>query len=95
MTNAGSLVSEIEHKIRKLIIRHQETLRQLKEQNAEIQALRKKNQEQEKIIKDLEERIRTYKLTKTIEKKEGAAEARERINELVREIDKCIGLLNP
>jgi phage shock protein A len=94
MTKAGSLVSEIEFKLRKLILRHQDTLRQLQEQNDEIQALRAISQKQEKSIKELEEKIRTYKLTKTIENKEGAADARERINELVREIDKCIGLLN-
>ena len=94
MTQTGSLVSGIEFKLRKLILRHRELLQQLKEKDDEIQVVRKLKEEQQKTIRELEEKIRTFKITKTIEKKEGAADARERINELVREIDKCIGLLN-
>jgi phage shock protein A len=94
MTHTGSIVSGIEYKLRKLIQKHQELLELLKEKENELVSFRKVSEEQQKIIQELEEKIRTFKITKTIEKKEGAADARERINELVREIDKCIGLLN-
>ena len=38
--------------------------------------------------------IKTLKVAKAISTGEGSAEARNRINQLVREIDKCIALLN-
>jgi phage shock protein A len=83
-----------EQKLRILIARHDELQKAFHGKNAELQSLKKVMEEQQKTISRLEEKIRTFKLTKTIENKEGAAEAKERINELVREIDKCIGLLN-
>ncbi len=94
MTNAGTLVSEIESKLRILVERYGELQKAYHGTTAELESLKQVIAEKQNAINQLEEQIRTFKLTKTIEKKEGAAEAKERINELVREIDKCIGLLN-
>ena len=57
------------------------------------QELKKKNEEQNIIINELKEKIKVLKIAKTVERKEGIADAKLKINELVREIDKCIGLL--
>jgi dsDNA-specific endonuclease/ATPase MutS2 len=94
MTNTGAIISGIDLKLRKLIAKHQELREKLENYREEILGLNKINEEQKKVIQSLEEKVKTIKLTKTLETKEGAGEARARINELVREIDKCIGLLN-
>ncbi len=94
MANAGSLVSGIENKLRILVARYEELRQAYHGKSTEQEELKKIIEDQQESIRRLEEQIRTFKLTKTIESKEGAAEAKERINELVREIDKCIGLLN-
>ncbi len=94
MTNAGTLVTGIENKLRILLNRYEELQEAYHGKSSEVQSLKETIEKQKNEIGQLEEKIRTFKLTKTIENKEGAAEAKERINELVREIDKCIGLLN-
>ena len=94
MTNTGSIISGIDTKLRKLIVKHQELREKIENYQEEIRALNKVSEAQKKTIRELEEKVKTIKLTKTLETKEGAGEAKARINELVREIDKCIGLLN-
>lgn len=94
MTNDLSIVAGLEYKLRKLIDQHRELQAKLEESSQEIRELRIINEQQLQTIKSLEEKIKITTLTRTVETKEGTAEARTRINELVREIDKCIGLLN-
>ena len=60
----------------------------------EIEFLTNSNEEQKKQVRLLEEKIKLLKIIKATEIKEGAADAKLKINELVREIDKCIGLMN-
>jgi dsDNA-specific endonuclease/ATPase MutS2 len=94
MTNSGVIISGIDYKLRKLIAKHRELREKIENYQEEIRELNKLTEEQKKTIRNLEEKVKTIKLTKTLETKEGAGEAKTRINELVREIDKCIGLLN-
>jgi len=94
MTSAVSLVTNIENKLLKLIERQEQLRKKTEEYQKEIQELKKIHDEHKKIIRQLEEKINTIRITKTIETKEGAVEAKERIAKLVREIDHCIGLLN-
>lgn len=94
MTNVNSLVSGIELKLYKLIERHEELTNKLDGYQEEIQELTKIHELQKNEIIKLKEQYRILKLSKTLETKEGAGEAKAKINELVREIDKCIGLLN-
>ena len=94
MTNALTFVTNIENKLLKLIEQQKQLREKTDEYQKEIQELKKINDEHKKIIRQLEEKINTIRITKTIETKEGAVEAKERITKLVREIDHCIGLLN-
>lgn len=94
MADTGSLVSEIEEKLGKLIRSYNQLKEQQEETESENLRLKKIEEDNKKEIKELKEKVRNYTLTKTIENKEGAAEAKAKINELLREIDKCIGLLN-
>lgn len=94
MTSSLTLAAGIENKLMKLVGQQEFLRKKTEEYQNEIQELKKIHDEQKKIIRQLEERINTLKITKTIENKEGAVEARDRISKLVREIDNCIGLLN-
>jgi predicted RNase H-like nuclease (RuvC/YqgF family) len=94
MTNEGAIISGIDLKLRKLIAQYVELREKNENYQAEIRELTGIIEDQKKLIHTLEEKVKTIKLTKTLETKEGAGEAKTRINELVREIDKCIGLLN-
>lgn len=94
MQDLTILISGIEYKLRKLI----EKLNQLKVENLH---LAKKNAEQlqiiesqNKTIKELEEKYKVLKIAKSIDNKTNSFDQKIKINEMLREIDKCIGLLN-
>ena len=68
---------------------------------AENESLVKKSDELNQIlenqslkIEELEKRIINIKLAKQITNNKEAAEAKKKINEVLREIDKCVGLLS-
>ncbi len=94
MMNATSIVSGIELKLQKLIDRQKELIEKVEKYRKDIQELNTIHREQTAEIIKLTEQYKILKLSKTLETKEGAVEAKAKINELVREIDKCIGLLN-
>ncbi len=94
MQDVGRVVAGIEIKLGKLISQHQARRAEHEKQLAEITGLKTIIADQKKVIADLENKIKVLKLAKSLEKKEGNVEAKLKINELVREIDKCIGLLN-
>ena len=94
MMNVSSLVSGIGLKLNKLIDRQRDLIEKMEKYQKEIQELNKIHGEQKDEINKLKEQYRILKLSKTLETKEGAVEAKAKISELVREIDKCIGLLN-
>jgi len=94
MKDVATLVSGIDYKIRKLIEHHDLLRSENRRFINEISELKQENNDQKRKIKQLEENVKILKLAKTLENKEGNVEAKLKINELVREIDKCIGLLN-
>ena len=94
MMNATSIVSGIELKLQKLIDRQKELIEKVEKYRKDIQELNTIHREQTAEIIKLTEQYKFLKLSKTLETKEGAVEAKAKINELVREIDNCIGQLN-
>ncbi len=94
MTEVAGLVSGIEYKLGKLIGQHLRIRKDNERYIREISELKAVIERQETTVRSLEEKIKTLKIAKTIETKEGTVEAKLKINELVREIDRCIGLLN-
>ena len=94
MKDVATLVSGIDFKLRKLIGHHGLLLNENQKLIAENQKLNGLISEQKQFIKQLEEKNKILKLAKILETKEGNVEAKLKINELVREIEKCIGLLN-
>jgi predicted nuclease with TOPRIM domain len=68
---------------------------------AENEALRARTQEQEIIINEqqkkiteLQEHLNTLNIAKTLASRSEISDAKNRIGDLVREIDRCINLLN-
>lgn len=89
------IIDRLYVKIDKLISRFSDLENQninLSEQLAENrQILETKN----KYIEDLEEKNRILKISTSLnQSKDGDKSSKKKINELVREIDKCIALLN-
>ncbi len=94
MSDAISLLSGIEEKSKKILERYIEMQESLTRSRNEVTELIQVIEENKKTIRELEEKIRSLKLAKTLENKEGTIAAKTKITELVREIDKCMGLLN-
>lgn len=94
MKSTEILIDGIEYKIKKLIAQK----KQLEEDNLELRnqlkELQEKNKEKDNIINDLENRIETIRISKSLDTKESVQSVHNRIDRLVREIDKSIGLLN-
>lgn len=66
--------------------------KKLKQQNADLQNL---VSEQKNTLTQLEEQNKVVKIAKAVTEDDGdRLEQRKRLNELVREVDKCIALLN-
>lgn len=94
MNETDKLIISISDKINKLIRRNDAL-------NKEIDNFRKKAEQFESLVKaknieieNLTEQNNILKISKAVRTEEGAVDTKRRINELVREIDKCIGLLN-
>jgi len=89
------IVNNIEIKLERFIANHeqvkQEKLLLQQENNASVAALKLK----EKEVLNLQEKIKLMNISKSVDaSKQEVKETRLKINEYVREIDKCIALLN-
>jgi len=94
MEQAKDLVSRINEQVLELLGRHQ-ALRsdrtELQTRNAELQrTIEKLNTE----IDQLKEQIVKLKISKSLTDKEDSKEVKAKVDKLLREIDKCVGLLN-
>ena len=90
-----TIINSIEVKVGKLITK----LSQLQLEKSDLQknnnALNTKLQEQEKQIVALQDKVKLMNISKSVDiDKEDVKATRLKINEYVREIDKCIALLN-
>jgi regulator of replication initiation timing len=94
MSDLVTLVSGIEFKIRELTDRN-DTLKRENQLLLEENKVLKSTIEEDKLnIKQLEYRNQVIKITKVLEGKKGSSKAKQQLNELLREVDRCIGLLN-
>ena len=94
MNDLVTLVSGIEFKARNLINKIEQLeneVRKLEAENDELKLIIKDNKLK---INQLENKNQIIELSKVLEGKEGSTKAKLRINELLREVDRCIGLLN-
>lgn len=96
MENISANLEALQNKIEKLIHLHRSASEKNKNLLSERQELLTKLKNNELVIHKLNENYQVLKITKVLaEAPIGTnADARSKINELVREIDKCIALLN-
>ena len=89
------VVSSLQSKVEKLILQHRKTTEEIKQQKEDNEFLRKALQKQKVNFSELQEKNKVLKLANNISGAEGKnTEVKLKINELVREIDKCIALVN-
>ncbi len=85
----------LKRKVEELVVRYEETERDLVSLRSEKEELEKELHEKEEELIELEEKYNKLQLSGAIKGDEESTRlARKRINKLVREIDKCIALLN-
>lgn len=94
MDKVSIIVSELEYKIKKIVILLDEKLIEIQNQQKKIQELEQIIDKQKITNKNLEEKVKVQKITKALEFGKDTFHTKLKINELVREIDKCIALLN-
>ncbi|HET7818163.1 MAG TPA: hypothetical protein VFL70_02545 [Bacteroidia bacterium] len=95
MNELKTVVASLEGKIEKLVNLHRQTKKELLAIQTQQHNLTQTVTEQKKTITELEEKTKILKLSKSISStKENTTELKLKINELIREVDKCIALLN-
>ena len=94
MEQAKDLVTRINEQVLELLGQH----RILKSKSTDLQThnaeLLKLIENQKKELDQFKEQIVKLKITRSITDKKGSTEVKTKIEELLREIDKCVGLLN-
>tara|TARA_B100001287_G_scaffold273677_1_gene277563 strand:+ start:422 stop:706 length:285 start_codon:yes stop_codon:yes gene_type:complete len=90
------VVESIENKVNNIISLYNSLKKEKEEILEENTKLRSDISERDRSIKSLEEKIKLLRITKSVGgiDVEKNMESRRKINEYVREIDKCIALLN-
>ena len=90
------LVQNIEEKVQRIIFLYDDVKKKkeiLKEENIQLKKEISKNKDS---LKELEESIKLIRISKSTDTQDAEKNkaSRQKINEYVREIDKCIALLN-
>ena len=94
MSDVTAVVGAIRSKVKKLIT----TVQSLEEENIKLKEkqaeLVQTIESQSKFIEELNDKNKNVIIAESIKKTEGSSDVKKRIDEMVREIDKCIELLN-
>ena len=93
MEEAAKQLLIIDNKVKKLIEQYNDLNGKVTGYLNEIEELKKSNHQLQLTTEELKEKNILIKIAKTTEKREGSVNAKLKINELIREIDRCIGLL--
>ena len=94
MADLSVIMSEIELKLRKLVDAKQKLEienRRLVEENA---TLEKENRALRQSAEELQDKINKSTIVNALDNEGGIEEGRKLIKELVKEIDKCVSILN-
>ena len=89
-----AVINELNTKVERLIKLYISSLDKNREMDSEMKELRIQIERMKSENMKLHEEIKTLKVAAAISTGEGRSEAKNRISQLVREIDKCIALLN-
>ena len=89
------IVDNLEIKIKKLISLYEIEKQEKKSATQEIENIKKELIDQREIVKELEDKIKLVKLSRVVSSSgDDNKRTKQKINDYVREIDKCIALLN-
>lgn len=88
------VVNELDFKIEKLIKQYIHSLEENKSLKDDINELKNKLEILEEEKHDLENKLKTARTVNAVARGEYNKDGKSQINRLVREIDKCIALLN-
>ena len=89
-----AVINELNTKVERLIKLYISSLDKNREMDSEMKELRIQIERMKSENMKLHEEVKTLKVVAAISTGEGSSEAKNRISQLVREIDKCIALLN-
>ncbi len=90
-----TIINSIEAKLINLI----NNFNQIQKENSDLQknnyALNERLQEKEKLIANLQDKVKLMNISRSVDSdSEDVKATRSKINEYIREIDRCIALLN-
>lgn len=94
MADLSVIVSEIEIKMRKLLDEKNRLLVDNKRIVEENEALQRENAALRRSAEELNDKINKITIVNALDNEEGIEEGRKLIKELVREIDRCVSILN-
>ncbi|MFO8129406.1 MAG: hypothetical protein R6T99_05840 [Bacteroidales bacterium] len=94
MNSNSELISSIEEKAGKLIEKLQKVKKENSDLTGRVGGLNRIIADQEKEINELKNRIKLLSIAKAVENTDEKAEARRKIDGILRDIDRCIGVLN-
>ncbi|HKK09512.1 MAG TPA: hypothetical protein VJ939_01690 [Bacteroidales bacterium] len=94
MKQTQILITGIEYKVKKLAEQKSLLLEENKKLKDEIERLHIEINKKDTDINDLKEKIKTLGLSKSLVSKQDKKEIHQRIDDLVREIDKSISVIN-
>lgn len=94
MENLPAKINAIKNKTGKLVSLYKDIRSENEVLKATFSESSKKITEQQAQIKNLQDEIKTLKLSKFIAKPNDTHDIKLKINELVREVDKCLALIN-
>ena len=94
MTDLSIIVSEIELKLRKLIDEKNQLAQENKRLAEENKALDEENLALRRSASELQDKINNSTIVNALDNEGELEEGRKLIKELVREIDRCVSILN-
>ncbi len=95
MKDLSQVTASLESKIEKLVHLHRKTVDDGLKLSADNKILTQQVEKLKTQLKDTEEKNKILKLAKTLkETNENTTDVKNKISELVREMDKCMALMN-
>ena len=94
MADLNVIVSDIELKLRKLIDEKSRLAKENKRLSEENEVLEKENRALRQTTEELKDKINKSTIVNALDNEGELEEGRKLIKELVREIDRCVSILN-
>jgi hypothetical protein len=94
MSNNADRLKKLNQRIERLIASYTAQQLVLEQSKLDLSRLKQELDKQQELSQELQHKIKVIRLAHSIEPDVDRAELKRKINEYLREIDHCIGLLN-